>query len=257
MAHKGLLWLALREEIDPDAKQQAKKFVDAVLQDDSQAELILEALINSSKGTPWWPWWKPYVWFVVKHLDSKDASIRLMAEKAADSKYIKKQMPKRTLDHRATIATLLQRSKIEQVAATISKAKGDAKHGQVHLARCLACHTTNANDIPKGPSLAGISERYDQAYIIDSIMRPSAVIAPGYVTQVFKMKDGRTLVGFITKQGADEVEMRDITGTTTTLRVKDIVEQTQLKTSMMPEGLLNDLTVEECASMLAYLNSLK
>ena len=164
---------------------------------------------------------------------------------------------KRTVpNNRVTIASLLKKSKPEAVLAAIAKAKGDAKKGQVHFARCVICHTTKANEIPRGPSLASIANRYDQKYIFESIVKPSAVITQGYGSYKFDMKDGRILVGFVSSQGAEVVEVRDATGMVTNLKIKDIAEQIQLKASMMPEGLVNDLTVEEFASLLTYLNSL-
>jgi hypothetical protein len=96
LSYVGLLCLALREEnINDDVRQQAKDFIDTALQDESQAELIIEALIASSNRNPWWPWWSSYVGFIVEHLDSKDEAVRLVAERAAKAKKISKYMPKR------------------------------------------------------------------------------------------------------------------------------------------------------------------
>jgi putative heme-binding domain-containing protein len=260
LAYKGLLWWAVREEnIRDDVKQQAKEFVDAALQDESQAELILEALINASRGTPWWPWWKPYIGFVVKHLDSKDKSVRLVAEKAANAKYIRKQMPKQKPDTRMTIAKLQPKLSYAQLVAKISSTKGDATKGKLLFTRnnCANCHTTAKNETPKGPPLVIVSNKFDQKHILESILKPSAKIKQGYETTLFVMSNGKTVKGFIVNTGAEVIELRDEKGMPLKIKVKDIDERKTLTTSMMPEGVIKDLTIEEFASLLAYLKTLK
>lgn len=126
----------------------------------------------------------------------------------------------------------------------------------MHFARCLGCHTTRGTETPKGPSLARISNRYDRDYNVQSILKPSVVITPGYLTQVIELKNGETLVGFISSQGAERLELRDVAGTSVKVAIKDIAKPTQLKSSIMPAGLVNDLTVAEFAALLAYLKSL-
>lgn len=245
--------------ITEQTKKEVNAFVEAALLDESLSELLLESIAQTyanGRSCPVENLIKPYAGFVETQLDSKNESVKLLAEKFAKSQF-KKYMKRTAPDNRTTIGSLLKKSKYEQVIATISKTKGDAKKGQIHFAKCMACHTTKANETPKGPSLAGISNRYDQKYILDSIMKPSAVITQGYVSQLFRMKDGSDLVGFISNQGAEVVEVRDATGTVAKLRIENIDEQRQLKASIMPEGLVNEMTVEEFASLLAYLNSLK
>ena len=43
-------------------------------------------------------------------------------------------------------------------------------------------------------------------------MRPSAKIAQGFASEDVKTKDGSEYVGFVTKETADEVQLRDPSG---------------------------------------------
>lgn len=67
----------------------------------------------------------------------------------------------------------------------------------------------------------------------------------------------QALVGFITAQTADKVEMRDIAGQVQTVKATNIKSKHELETSMMPAGLANSLSMEDFASLIAYLASQK
>ena len=70
-------------------------------------------------------------------------------------------------------------------------------------------------------------------------------------------KDNKAYTGFISKSTADELEIRDIAGNVTTLKANAVKEKKELEISMMPPGLANALSIEEFASMITYLQSMK
>ena len=159
----------------------------------------------------------------------------------------------------ASAGPLIETFKYEQVVAIALKGKGDAKAGAEQFTKlgCIACHTTRADEAPKGPFLGGIGTRYSRTELCESILKPSAKIAQGFETQWFKMKDDEVLDGFVTREGGDDLDVRNAAGITTTLARKDIKERGKRELSMMPQGLLDKLTPQDLASLLAYLESLK
>ena len=64
------------------------------------------------------------------------------------------------------------------------------------------------------------------------------------------------MTGFVVREAGEEIEIRDAAGLSTVLKKKDIDERRQTPLSVMPEGLVDTLTVQELASILAYLESL-
>ncbi len=54
----------------------------------------------------------------------------------------------------------------------------------------VKCHTTSKSEPLKGPFLGDITVRYKKPEIIESILRPNAQIAQGFVTTTLEMKDG-------------------------------------------------------------------
>ncbi len=156
-------------------------------------------------------------------------------------------------------AALIEKMKYEEVVAFATKQKGDAKLGLEIFTRigCNACHTVNADEAPKGPFLGGIGARYSRAELCESILKPNAKIAQGFETQWFQTKDDEELEGFVTREGGDDLDVRNVAGITTTLAKKDIAKRAHREKSIMPEGLADKITPAELASLLAYLEASK
>jgi len=83
----------------------------------------------------------------------------------------------------------------------------------------------------------------------------AARIAQGFATQSFTTTDSRQLTGSVVREGQDEVIIRDLAGAGTTLRKAAVVSRSVSEGSMMPAGLVDTLSVEELASLLAFLES--
>jgi putative heme-binding domain-containing protein len=127
---------------------------------------------------------------------------------------------------------------------------------------CVKCHTTDPDEEPRGPFLGGISSKFDQKYIAESILRPSAKVAQGFATTrvVIRGDNGRRTteaIGFITREASDEIELRDLTGKVTKVRKAQIAQRESQSGSMMPDGLVDALSLEDFRALLSYLTSLK
>ena len=147
----------------------------------------------------------------------------------------------------------------EKALASAGAIKGDAKVGAQLFKRqsCSACHTITPGQAPIGPQLVDIGKRYNRSQLIESIVKPSAVIAQGFATNVFAMETGKTHTGFVVGEAAEEIEIRTNEGKSLVLKKNEIDERSESKVSVMPDGLVSNLTVEELASLVAYLESLR
>ena len=68
------------------------------------------------------------------------------------------------------------------------------------------------------------------------------------------MKDGKRLEGFIVKKGDEEIEIRTSPTEQIVLQTKDIESSKPHELfSIMPDDLAKDLSVQELASIVAYL----
>ena len=192
-----------------------------------------------------------YAAVVRSDLNHPDPAIRAAAEQAAKEMKLSKD---------ATAAgPVMNDIPYDKALAEAPKLKGDVALGQALFTRqgCVTCHTVTTNDPPKGPFLGDIASRYQLPEIIESVLKPNAKIAQGFQTHFFELKDKDRKEGFVVREGGDEVEIRDATGASLTIKLADVVKRGKLETSIMPEGIAGNLTMQEFASLLAYLESLK
>ena len=138
-------------------------------------------------------------------------------------------------------------------------AQGNAEQGAALFRSqgCAACHTTADGQAPKGPHLFEIGKRYKPEELVESVLRPSAKLAQGYETWLFQLADGRTVQGFIVSERAASTLLREANGTEREIRKADVEEKSSQRLSSMPEGLVGNLTPNQLADLLAYLNSLR
>lgn len=147
----------------------------------------------------------------------------------------------------------------EQAAARALKTPGNPERGKLLFTAqsCVACHTVAEGQTPKGPHLVDIGKRYKPAELVESILKPSAKIAQGFDTYSFITTDGKILQGFVVSESAEAIELRQNDGTAKTLPTDEIDERVKQEVSMMPNGVVGNLTPEQLADLLAYLESLR
>ncbi|HEV3338754.1 MAG TPA: PVC-type heme-binding CxxCH protein [Pirellulales bacterium] len=147
----------------------------------------------------------------------------------------------------------------EAARGRVLAAAGDAAKGELLFKSqsCAACHTTADGQKPKGPHLVDIGKRYKAEELVESILQPSAKIAQGYEAYHFNTVDGLVYTGFVVSESAAAVRIREASGVERALNRTEIEERTLQKLSVMPEGLIANLTPTQCADLLAYLQSLK
>lgn len=147
----------------------------------------------------------------------------------------------------------------EAAAARTLRARGDAAKGKplFKAQACVACHTDADGQTPRGPHLVDIGKRYKPDELVESILKPSAKLAQGFETYRFEMRDGRTFTGFVVSERAASVRIREQTGVQRELKLADIEARQRVAQSAMPDGAVNNLTPEQLADLIAYLQSLK
>jgi putative heme-binding domain-containing protein len=154
---------------------------------------------------------------------------------------------------------LLANIPFEKAFDQIMKMDGDAEKGAKLFRQqsCVACHTYANGQQPKGPHLVDIGKRYKKEELIESILKPDAKIAQGFDTYTFVTEDGKVVTGFVVSEAAETLTLRKTDGLSVELIQDDIDERVKQKTSMMPKGIVNNLTPEQLADLIAYLQTLK
>ena len=147
---------------------------------------------------------------------------------------------------------------------------GAAKSGNSKLGEalfrdvlCASCHRIEGRGGVLGPDLTSLASRFSKRDILVSIIRPSDVIAEKYRGSQIVTTDGTVIVGQV--QTGGDYRSSTLRISTDPLDPSEVVEVAKQdvelhqpsKVSPMPEGLLDTLTAQEVAHLLAYLTDRK
>jgi putative heme-binding domain-containing protein len=125
-------------------------------------------------------------------------------------------------------------------------------HSKVAL--CSTCHRHGGRGTVLGPDLSLIAKQGDRAAILRSILEPHREVAPQFYPSQVKLKDGTEFIGILLRSSSSEV-FRDLTGKEKSFPKTDVVQRTELKTSLMPPGLVAGLSSAELRDLLAFLTA--
>lgn len=142
-------------------------------------------------------------------------------------------------------------------------ADGDAAAGQriffgVKVGTCSKCHTIDGRGSAVGPDLSKIRQRVASegvAWLLETILQPSKQMAPEYTPWQILTTDGKTLVGLPRRKGGNQEAYLGIDGKEFTVKKPEIELHREMATSIMPDGLLQGLTVKELNDLMAFIVS--
>lgn len=151
------------------------------------------------------------------------------------------------------VPSAAHRPRIEAVRGVLAARPGDAYRGEpLFASRCGACHTLFHKGGRVGPDLTSY-QRDDLGTMLVSVIDPNADIREGFENLVALTADGRALGGLVVDQDANIVVLRGSDGADIRLRREELDSLGPAGSSLMPEGLLDDLTDGELRDLFAYL----
>ncbi|MFK7850974.1 MAG: HEAT repeat domain-containing protein [Akkermansiaceae bacterium] len=124
--------------------------------------------------------------------------------------------------------------------------------------QCMRCHKFQPREGSAGgeagPNLAGIGQRHDLEYLLESLVDPGATVAAGYGLTSIKLKNGASLGGNLIEEIPDTLT---VSTPDKTFKVKrsDIESFTPPVSAMPPMGQM--LKPNELRDLVAWLDSLK
>ena len=121
---------------------------------------------------------------------------------------------------------------------------------------CIRCHRAGADGGDAGPNLAGVGAKYPREYLLESVVKPNAHIAPGFDTIVVTLNTGGVAAGIVARETADELALRNTDSLVVTVQKSDIARR-EGAPSGMPEIYGTILTKRELRDVVEYLASLR
>ncbi len=135
---------------------------------------------------------------------------------------------------------------------------GDPAHGQAAYAKakCAQCHQFGNHGESIGPPLSGIARRFAKREILESILYPAHVVSNQYASKKVLTLDGKVLIGMVSNLPGRRIEVRDANNRVTEFDEAKIDQILPSHSSIMPSGLLDDLTLQEISDLMAYMGVL-
>lgn len=122
---------------------------------------------------------------------------------------------------------------------------------------CANCHSLDGKRQLAGPHLTHIATKYGKDGLLETLLNPSAAIAPEYSYWTFDTKTMGTVSGTIGVDTPQRVTLRTDTGEELRFKPSEITARRQSKLSMMPDDLPTRATEQQIADLLAFLVTLK
>jgi putative heme-binding domain-containing protein len=138
---------------------------------------------------------------------------------------------------------------------------GDPKQGyhvfRSDKAACSACHRIGYVGGNVGPILSQIGRTRSRRDLIEAIAFPSARLEQSYRSTKIRTTDGEVLNGLIVSQTAQSITMQIAADRRVTLQRDEIEASEPSSVSIMPAGLEQQLTRQELADLIAFLENAK
>ncbi len=151
---------------------------------------------------------------------------------------------------------------LAEYATAVARLKGNVERGRkiffdARGAACSKCHTVHKQGGDVGPDLSGVGAKYNRAQLIDEVLYPSRNILDGYESYLVELTSGRTLIGVIRSETADELNLIDAAGAKHSIKTGEVESKKKTGKSVMPDGLQGGLTPADFADLISYLETLR
>jgi putative membrane-bound dehydrogenase-like protein len=144
-------------------------------------------------------------------------------------------------------------AEIRRFSNDLRAGTGDAVSGKaMYVKHCGACHKLFGEGGSVGPDITNTS-RSDTAWLLASIVDPSAVVRSQYVQVAIRTTDEVVRTGVVAEQDGASVTLIDAKGEKARVARDRIESIRDLPTSLMPEKLLDALTPQERRDLFKYL----
>jgi putative heme-binding domain-containing protein len=141
----------------------------------------------------------------------------------------------------------------------LAEGEGNSQAGErifyhLRVGGCFRCHEFEGRGYTVGPDLSTIGRSMTRERLVQSLVDPSREIAPQFTNWSILTTDGEVLTGI---QVGDEVDGRmrfaDTNGRVFHVHPDKIDQRRPSNQSIMPEGLIDNLTAQELRDLVAFL----
>jgi putative membrane-bound dehydrogenase-like protein len=149
-----------------------------------------------------------------------------------------------------------ERQKVVALYREALDMKADTERGKaVFKKNCTVCHRLDNEGFEVGPDLLSALRNKSPEQLLNDILDPSREVDPRYLNYQITTKNGQVFSGLIAADTASSVTVRRGEKAEDTILRNQIEEVQATGKSLMPEGLEMQLSKQELADLIAYLQT--
>ena len=119
---------------------------------------------------------------------------------------------------------------------------------------CFRCHQVNGRGGRAGPDLSTLAAGMDRRRLVESILTPSKEIAPQFVAWSVARTNGTVFTGILLEQTPEgSLVFADSQGRLIAVKADEIAERKPQTTSIMPDNLVQTMTLQDFRDLVAFL----
>ena len=121
-------------------------------------------------------------------------------------------------------------------------------------AQCATCHRFGNRGETIGPDLTTAAKRFQRKEILESVLFPSHVISDQYRAKTVITVTGKQYTGIVAAGAPGEVVILQQDGKKVVVEQEDVDETLPSRLSAMPEGLLDNLSLQDVTDLFTYMS---
>lgn len=147
------------------------------------------------------------------------------------------------------------RQLVEEIETRGNPYRGEEVFRRKDLA-CLSCHAIAGGGPPVGPDLEGIGASSPVDYLVYAVLDPNKAVREGYAAVTVLTDEGRVHTGILKGRTPEELVILNPTTRELQQFSADSIEQTVPAQSVMPKGLIDNMTRSEFIDLIRFLHEL-
>ncbi len=143
---------------------------------------------------------------------------------------------------------------IDKMKGALTLKGTSAKGAMVFQSMCSSCHKYGSVGQEVGPVLTEINRKSKESLMHD-ILDPNAAVNTQYINHKLVTNEGDVHMGIVENETDRFITLKNMGGAKMTINKTDIKSFTSLGTSLMMEGLEANMTMQDMADLLAFLQN--
>ncbi|MEP7324230.1 MAG: hypothetical protein ABI761_20030, partial [Saprospiraceae bacterium] len=152
------------------------------------------------------------------------------------------------------VGVVNRKDAIEKMKPALQLTGSGEKGKKVFESLCSSCHVYGSLGNEVGPVLTEINRKSKETLMQD-ILDPNAAAETKYISHKIELKNGEVHIGIVEAETDQSVTIKKMGGSKININKSDIHEFISLGKSLMMEGLENNMTIQEMADLLSFLQS--